>query len=62
MIKQYAKITRSAADGSYIIPLELLEDAINGEKDGNETGESIIVTFIEMDDEEYSKLEEFQGW
>ena len=62
MIKQYAKITRSDTIGYYIQPLELLEYAINGEKDGNETGDSITITFIEMEEEEYNKLTEFEGW
>ena len=61
----YVKISRAGL-GSYIQPLELLNDTLEAEFDGveewAEDGDSLTVSFIEMDEDEYAELEEFSGW
>lgn len=61
----YAKISRED-NGSYIQPLESIMDALDAEFDGveqwAEVGDRISITFVEMSEEDYGKLEEFSGW
>jgi len=61
----YAKITREDC-GSYIQPLESLMDALDAEFDGveqwAEVGEKLIITFVDVDEEEYENLGDFGGW
>ena len=62
----YVKITL-VGEGSYIQPLSDLMQAIDGELDELKcgyVGTKMTYEFevIEMTDEEYNKLPEFQGW
>lgn len=61
----YAKISRED-NGSYIQPLETLMDAMDAEFDGveqwAEVGDRIVITFVEMSEEDYENLGEFPGW
>jgi len=61
----YAKISRDGM-GHYIQPLESLMEALDGEFDGveqyAEVGDKLTITFVEMSEEDYDKLEEFIGW
>jgi len=62
---KFAKIYREGY-GSYIQPLNLLKDALSGEFDGveeyAEVGDKLTIEIIEMPEEEYDKLPEFEGW
>ena len=58
----FIKITRSDTGGSYIQPLAEIANAVDGEIDGIEAGESVTLTAIEMTEEAYAKLPEFTGW
>jgi hypothetical protein len=66
MMATYVKISRPNIGGSYIQPLDQLANAIDAEFDGvkewAEPGEIISFEFIEMDDEAYKLLPEFDGW
>jgi hypothetical protein len=61
----FAKISRKDT-GNYIQPLNSLRDAIDAELDGfeewAEVGEGFSIDFVEMTQEEYDKLLEFEGW
>lgn len=63
---KYIKITRSDADGAIIVSKEHLLDEVNAEfldqLDDQTLNESLILTIIEMPQEEFDKLEEFDGW
>ena len=63
---QYAKISREPNGGNYIVSLEDLVSSMDNELESNEewaeTGEKIIVEFVEMDEEEFNNLPEFEGW
>ena len=61
MIKKYIHITRVGL-GGYTETFENIYNAINGELDGCEAGDSITLTIIEMEEDEYNKLPEFMGW
>ena len=66
MIKQYIKITHNGEGGGYIETPENILNALDGELDGfvegSEIGESITLTIIEMEEDEYKTLPEFTGW
>jgi hypothetical protein len=61
---KYIQITRSDTDGSYIMPVKDLYSIIPAELDDIDylNGVSIILTVIELSEEEYNELGEFQGW
>ncbi len=59
---KYIRVTRSDVDGSFTIPLDNFCDVIDAELEGTEIGESMILTIVEMPEEEYVKLPEFMGW
>lgn len=52
--------------GSYIIPLNSLMDTLEGEfcgiEEWGETGDKFIIELIEMPEEEYDNMPEFEGW
>jgi hypothetical protein len=63
---KYVRFTL-AGEGSYIQPLKDLMTALDGELDNIKSGcvgESVVIELevIEMTDEEYNALPEFQGW
>jgi len=58
----FIKITRSDTGGSYTVPIDGFINAVDGELDGIEAGESITLTAVEMTKEEHDKLPEFEGW
>lgn len=65
MKKKYIKITRSDVDGNYTITQDELLGVVEGELDGLEylpDGTQVIMTVVEMEENEYEKLPEFQGW
>jgi hypothetical protein len=64
-MNKYVKVTRNDADGCYTVPAELLKSVIDDEFYyivDMPSGDSITLTVIEMTEEEYDKLPEFQGW
>jgi hypothetical protein len=63
MMGTYVQVTRSDTPGSYVQRIEDVRHALDGELDDcTEVGVSITFTVINMTDEEYEKLSEFQGW
>jgi hypothetical protein len=66
MIKRYLKITRSDCQGSYVEEDFNIMNALSAELDGMaeyaNVGDSVTVTVVEMDEEEFKDLEEFTGW
>jgi hypothetical protein len=62
MVTKYIKIKLHGAR-SYIQPIEELATAIEGELDGLSIGEKITLDFepIDMTEEEYNELPEFDG-
>ena len=48
---------------SYVQPVKLLADALDGELDGVEAGQSITITFtpLDMADERWEQLPDFEG-
>lgn len=64
-MRRYIKITRSDVDGSYIQPVELIGNAVDGELDDidyYELGTKLILEIIEMHPDDYEQLPEFGGW
>lgn len=61
MKKKYVKISLDDL-GHYIQPLETVHMAIEGELDGAEVGEVWTLEIIEMTEEDYELLPEFEGW
>ena len=62
---KFIKISRSDIDGGYIEKQENIVGAVEGELDGFEylkAGTQIILTVVEMTQEEYDALPEFVGW
>lgn len=61
---RYVKITREDTGGCYIQPYTPRDvmNVIDGEFNGAEPGDKIILELIEMTDAEYEALPEFQGW
>jgi hypothetical protein len=64
--KKYIRVTRNNIDGSYIERVDNLIGLIEGEIistiDDNNVGDSLILTVVEMTEEEYNSLPEFEGW
>jgi hypothetical protein len=60
----YAKIMHedSGKFYGYIQPLDLINDAIDVELDGATVGDRFIVEIVEMSEDDYSNLKEFEGW
>jgi hypothetical protein len=58
---KYIKIIRNG-HGGYIQPLHEMANAIDGEFDGSEIGDTITLKLVEMSEEEYENLPEFTGW
>lgn len=61
MLKRYVEVIREGV-GSYTQPIEEAGSAIDAEFDGSEPGDKITMALVEMEEEEYKKLPEFQGW
>ena len=62
---KYIKVSRSDASGSYTDTVKGVMGCVEGEFDGIEglpVGTSIALTVVEMSEEEYAKLPEFDGW
>jgi len=61
---RYVKITRGDMSGSYVEPYTPRDvmNVIDGEFSDAELGEKITLELIEMTEEEYDALPEFQGW
>jgi len=64
-MKKYVKIDRPEI-GSYIEEFSNLMGALAAEFDGlekyAEVGDILVLEVIEMEEEEYKKLPEFEGW
>ena len=62
----HIRIRRPQLGGAgYIIPIDSIKTGQHGwqeEFEENECGETILIEFIYMSDEEYSALDEFTGW
>lgn len=58
---RYFKITRPF-HGSYVQPAKELLSALSGELEPGSDENSVIVSAVEMTEEEYKKLPEFNGW
>jgi hypothetical protein len=62
---KYIKVSRSDMPGAYTNTVEGVAGCVEGELDGIEwlpAGMSITLTVVEMSEEEYAKLPEFEGW
>ena len=61
---KYIKITRPDINGklSYCVEPYKIGKFIQDEFEDAEIGERIILEFIEMDEDEYIELPEFEGW
>lgn len=65
MKKKFIKLSRSDTEGSYLVPPKMISGAVNGELDGMEfwePGTQIILEVVEMDENEFEELTEFEGW
>lgn len=69
-MSRFIEITRSDAGGRYVQPFppngakrvsSILEDELD-DIDYLEPGTTIVFTVVEMSEEEYAKLPEFEGW
>jgi hypothetical protein len=64
-LPKFIKIERSDTAGSYIEELKDIPQMIDGEFDDIEylaSGTQMILTIVEMSQEEYEALPEFDGW
>lgn len=62
---KYIKITRSDLPGGYIMPTEEVSGIVEAELDGIEwvdPGTSVTLTVVEMSEQEFDDLPEFEGW
>jgi hypothetical protein len=61
---KYIQVSRSDCTGSYTVEFDNLDNTIQAELllEDNEAGISVILTIVEMSEDEFSKLEEFTGW
>ena len=62
---KYIKVERSDTAGSYIEELKDIPGVLDGEFDDIEyiqPGVQVILTVVEMSQEEYEALPEFMGW
>ena len=62
---KFMKIERSDTAGSYIDEIKSLPQVLDGELDDIdyiEPGTQIILTIVEMSQEEFESLPEFEGW
>ena len=57
----YIKISRENM-GNYVQPFAKIANVVDAEFDGAEIGDTIQLELIEMTEEEYQRLPEFQGW
>ncbi|HSW63863.1 MAG TPA: hypothetical protein VLH56_11250 [Dissulfurispiraceae bacterium] len=63
MIKKYVKIIRPEyGEGGYIEAIENVSNALDGEFDGAEAGDRIILELVEMEESEFKNMPEFTGW
>jgi hypothetical protein len=65
MKNNFVKIERSDMAGSYIQEAKDIPSMMDGELDGIEfldVGTTITLTIVEMSQEEYDDLPEFEGW
>lgn len=56
------KVTRPGLPGGYTQSLDTIDWAIDAEFDCPEVGDKLILEVIEMDEEEYNNLPDFEGW
>ena len=64
-MSKFVKIERSDTAGSYIDEIKSLPQVLDGELDDIdyiEPGTQIILTIVEMSQEEFESLPEFEGW
>jgi len=62
---KYIKVERSDMDGAYIEELKDIPGVLESEFDDIEyiqTGVQVILTVVEMSQDEYESLTEFMGW
>lgn len=62
---KFVKIERSDTAGSYVDEIKSLPQVMDGELsdiDYTEPGTQIILTIVEMSQEEFENLPEFEGW
>lgn len=63
-LKRFVKISMDSGN-SYLRPIENIRDAIDIEFDAPEyfeVGDKFILEIIDMTQEDYEKLPEFEGW
>lgn len=59
--KRYIKIDRPEHNG-YITPIKNIAVAVESELIDSEMGDKLLLTVVELTDEEVKKLQEFTGW
>ena len=62
MKKQYIKVMIDSYSSYYVAEKNELCYALDGELDGISTGDKIILEVVEMTEEEFQNLPEFEGW
>lgn len=60
--QRYIRIKRPDLGGSYTVPLDDNLGVLRDEFDGSEPGDSVVLELVEMAQEEYDALPEFEGW
>lgn len=60
--KPYLKVSRPDSHGSQFCVWPWGTDVIENEMDGMEIGDTITVELVEMTEEEFRDLGEFEGW
>ena len=64
-MKKYIKVKRSDVAGNYTQDVREISDAVQAELDDIEylpVGTTITLTVVEMTEQEYESLPEFEGW
>jgi len=61
-VKRYIQIERSELGSWYSVRLEKLNENLMAEFDLMEVGDEIILKVVEMEEEEFNNLKEFEGY
>ena len=56
------KVERFDVPGNYHMPIEQAANIVDGEFCDSEPGDAIKLTLVEMPEEEYDALPDFEGW
>jgi len=60
---KYLKVMhKDPEDGSYIEKFEYAQRMIEAEFDSAEPGDRIVLELVEMSEDEFEHLDEFEGW